>query len=286
MIGRSALYNTYGFATLSGGVAQVQNRLITASSKIFLTYQGPLIQPGYLYVDSITPGDNFVIKSTNTAGGDASTVGWFFIYESLQNNLPSTSFSLPVLCTNSVCPTHGQFQLSNGSATILTTLATRLYPILLTIVVPSTGGDPNPHYTVASVNNTQSFTVTSTSNTDNSIMNYFIITPSDSNRLWQLGSSLSLPLLVSGSSSDMTYGAGILGSDGYNFAQVNTTKANFNTVILSVRSPCANRLLTRQPYLFGFNPGSDFLVSNVGGAYDGTTDFAFNWFMICPSSDG
>jgi hypothetical protein len=288
MIGRgvSALYDTCGFATLSGGVATIENRLVMASSKIFLTYQGTLNQPGYLYVDSITPGGRFVIKSTNTAGGDASTVGWFFIYESLQNASLSNGFTLPVLCSAVASPTHGLVQLSNGSATVLTSVARTGYPILLTVAVPSTGGYPNPVYTVQSVTNNFSFTVVANNNTDNAILNYFVITPADSNPLLDLNTNLSLPLLTSGATTGMTYGSGILGSDGYNFARVNTTKANFNTVILSVRQPCTNVLLTRQPYVFGFNPGADFLVSNVGGAYDGTTDFAFNWFMICPSSDG
>lgn len=67
-----------GTATLSGGTVTVSNSTITANTKIFLTaVHGAGIPLALVYVDSVSVGTNFVIKSTNIA--DTGDVNWFLV---------------------------------------------------------------------------------------------------------------------------------------------------------------------------------------------------------------
>lgn len=66
-----------GTAVLNGTTAvTVTTAAVTANSRIFLTVQVPGGTPGAHYVNSITPGSGFTIKS---AAGDTSTVAWFLV---------------------------------------------------------------------------------------------------------------------------------------------------------------------------------------------------------------
>ncbi|MGH3437145.1 MAG: hypothetical protein ACRDRN_11840 [Sciscionella sp.] len=63
-----------GVATLAAGTVTVANTAVTASSRIFLTIQSPGGTPGAVYVNAVTAGTSFVIKSTSVA--DTSVVGY------------------------------------------------------------------------------------------------------------------------------------------------------------------------------------------------------------------
>lgn len=66
-----------GTATLNGTTAvTVATTAITAKSRVFLTVQSPGGTPGAHYVNSITAGTSFTIKSE---AGDTSTVAWLLI---------------------------------------------------------------------------------------------------------------------------------------------------------------------------------------------------------------
>jgi hypothetical protein len=66
-----------GTATLNGTTAvTVATTAVTAKSRVFLTVQTPGGTPGVHYVNSITPGTSFTVKS---AAGDTSTVAWLLI---------------------------------------------------------------------------------------------------------------------------------------------------------------------------------------------------------------
>jgi hypothetical protein len=67
-----------GTATLNGITAvTVTTSAVTANSRIFLTIQAPAGTPGSPYVNSISAGSNFTVKSTGSS--DTSTVGWVII---------------------------------------------------------------------------------------------------------------------------------------------------------------------------------------------------------------
>lgn len=286
---------TYGFARLSGGAVTVENTIVTQFSDIYLTYQGTMVEPGYLYIDNIIPGVSFTIMSTNTAGGDASLVGWFFIYESTIVNSLCRLFSMPLLCSDPSSPTFGQVQLSGGSATVLTAAANENYPIMLTVQTQSTNPVTNAHHTISSVTNGTSFTITSADSNDNAVMNYFAIYPSDGSPLFNAGTHVSLPLLNGPSYynnsglASATYGRGNFGGGGAgnDFAIIDTTRAGFNDIlIMTPNAPASDPLGTREPFVFGFDPGVSITVRNINPSYSGFTNYPFSWILISPSSLG
>lgn len=63
-----------GTITLAAGGATVTTTAITATSRIFLTTQAPGGTPGAVYVNTITAGTGFTIRSTS--GTDTSLVAW------------------------------------------------------------------------------------------------------------------------------------------------------------------------------------------------------------------
>lgn len=66
-----------GVATLSGGSSTVSTKIVTASSRIFLTAQNTGGTPGALRVSARTAGTSFTI--TSTSGSDTSQVAWLII---------------------------------------------------------------------------------------------------------------------------------------------------------------------------------------------------------------
>lgn len=69
---------TMGLATLIGGTVTVANSTITATSKIFVTPQGGLLNVGTVWVSSRVNGTSFTITSANVL--DARVVA-YQIYE-------------------------------------------------------------------------------------------------------------------------------------------------------------------------------------------------------------
>jgi len=63
-----------GTTTLNTGAATVAISTITSTSRIFLTIQSPGGTPGAVYVNTITAGTGFTIRSTSST--DASLVAW------------------------------------------------------------------------------------------------------------------------------------------------------------------------------------------------------------------
>jgi len=63
-----------GVAVLVGGTKVVNNTVVTANSRIFLTSQADGGTPGFLRVSARTPGTSFTITSSN--GADTSTVAY------------------------------------------------------------------------------------------------------------------------------------------------------------------------------------------------------------------
>jgi len=74
--GNFAADNPFGSATLAAGYVTVNNTTVTGDSKIMLTYQN-CVSCATIYIDSITPGTSFVIKSLD--GSDASEVFYMII---------------------------------------------------------------------------------------------------------------------------------------------------------------------------------------------------------------
>lgn len=71
---------TMGQATFTGtGDVTVATTAVTANSRIFLSYASVVstIVTGALYIQSITPGTSFRLRSTGSA--DDSTVNWLII---------------------------------------------------------------------------------------------------------------------------------------------------------------------------------------------------------------
>lgn len=66
----------FGVATLSAGTVTVGSSLVTANSKIQLTYSGLPTTPGWLYVGTIVPGTSFQIRSTAATNG---AVNWMIL---------------------------------------------------------------------------------------------------------------------------------------------------------------------------------------------------------------
>jgi hypothetical protein len=66
-----------GTAVLVAGTATVNNTLVTANSRIFLTAQAAGGTPGAVYVSARTAGTSFAI--TSTSGTDTSTVAYLII---------------------------------------------------------------------------------------------------------------------------------------------------------------------------------------------------------------
>lgn len=66
-----------GTAVLVGGTVTVNNTLVTANSRIFLTTQTPGGTPGAVYISARVAGTSFTI--TSTSGTDTSTVAWLII---------------------------------------------------------------------------------------------------------------------------------------------------------------------------------------------------------------
>jgi hypothetical protein len=66
-----------GTAVLNGTSAvSVTAAAVTAASRIFLTIQAPGGTPGAPYVNTITPGTGFTVKSS---AADTSTVAWLLV---------------------------------------------------------------------------------------------------------------------------------------------------------------------------------------------------------------
>lgn len=66
-----------GTATLSAGTVTVSSALVTASSKIFLSFNTPGGTQGFLSQGTIVAGTSFVINSSSNT--DTSTVNWFIV---------------------------------------------------------------------------------------------------------------------------------------------------------------------------------------------------------------
>lgn len=66
-----------GTATLVAGTVTVSSSLVTASSKIFLSFNTPGGTQGFLSQGTIVAGTSFVINSSSAT--DTSTVNWFII---------------------------------------------------------------------------------------------------------------------------------------------------------------------------------------------------------------
>ncbi len=64
-----------GIATLGGGTVTVNNTLVTANSRIFVTTQTPGGTVGYAYISARTAGTSFTITSTSAL--DTSIVAWW-----------------------------------------------------------------------------------------------------------------------------------------------------------------------------------------------------------------
>lgn len=66
-----------GVATLAAGAVTVNNSLVTANSRIFLSHQNTGGTPGSVRVSARTAGTSFVI--TSTSGTDTSQVAWLIV---------------------------------------------------------------------------------------------------------------------------------------------------------------------------------------------------------------
>ena|ERR1041385_773878 len=138
-----------GRATLSNGTVTVSNGNIAANSPVLLSYVSVSGVQGILSLGTIVAATSFVINSTSDT--DNSIVGWV-----IPNGPASAS---------------GQANLVNGTITIPAATVTSSSAIQLGYGVVS--GVPGILF-VSSISSGVSFTVTSTSDSDNSTINWMV----------------------------------------------------------------------------------------------------------------
>lgn len=165
-------YNTIGPGTLFDGTVNVFNIPVTPTSIIFLSrFQNTALSKGQLTAVSGT--NSFDVNSTDP--GDNGTF-YFFVIQPSTDPVVFTSdvVHLPKLDTSAGNQTFGVAILSGGTVTVNTTAVNSMASIFLT-KASYDGTIGTQSYCVSSKTVGASFTIQSTSATDTSSINWWIV---------------------------------------------------------------------------------------------------------------
>jgi hypothetical protein len=260
-------HNSYGIITLNAGTAHVDSSSILATSKILLTRLNTGSNPAGAVGFSNLRNGIFTVRSTSAT--DDGRLFYLILKPTSEGWPQLLPISLPII---NLGETIGQAHFTNGTVTVNKASCRSTSSIFIGRVLTASNNTlTNAQCSFSAITN-GSFTLTSSSSTDNGYFNYLILTPA-SDYPDTLSVGTFIPPLVS-APSDMTYGQVALVSGN---ARVNTTASrSANETIVFVSKASSEASDTTQTYYVKNISDGFFDVESTSGLDNAT----LNWWLI------
>lgn len=263
------LKSTIGTQILNSGGAVVSTSIVKSNS-VILTTPTSVNNLGIISTSNINPNTQFLIISNNFS--DASNINWFIMYNT-SDSLSGTAspIGIPFLSNNAGNMNYGRSQFSSGSVTINTGYAPNNKGTIFASLCDIGSNFGIPY--ILSTSAGTSFTINSTNASDNSFVNWIILTTSNDG--FSIPSlSVNLPKLDSNTFGTATFVNGAI-------VVPSTSVIVDSKVIVCIKTPASNPSNQGIPYHFTPSniPGVSFALASTH-IFDDSVVF---WWLLEPS---